>query len=93
MSEIQFLPSLLQELMKILDVDNEHYLTREVAVGHFATHLPNYTDTRCISYVTEMCHKVREFMPYRMPDFISSCKSNSITSNLTSCALVQQLCS
>lgn len=81
MSEIQFLPSLLQELMKNLDLVDEHYLTKEVAVGHFATHLPNYTDTRCIAYVTEMCHKVREFMPYCMPDFISS--------NLTSHALVQ----
>ncbi|XP_023702035.1 sister chromatid cohesion protein PDS5 homolog B-A isoform X3 [Cryptotermes secundus] len=48
---------ILTELMKNLDLVDEHYLTKEVAVGHFATHLPNYTDTRCIAYVTEMCHK------------------------------------
>jgi hypothetical protein len=47
--------------MKELDTDSEHYLTREVAVGQFATHLPNYADTRCISYITDLCHKVRLF--------------------------------
>lgn len=47
--------------MKLLDRDSEHYLTRVVAVGHFATHLPSYTDTRCISYITDICHEVRVF--------------------------------
>jgi hypothetical protein len=45
--------------MKELDTNSEHYLTRVVAVGQFATHLPNYTDTRCIVYITGLCYKVR----------------------------------
>jgi hypothetical protein len=66
-SEVQFLTSLLQELMRKLDGANEHYLTIEVAVGYFAMHLPNYADTTCIVYVTEMCYKVRGFMTYCIP--------------------------
>jgi len=45
--------------MKELDTDSEHYLTRAVAVGQFATHLPKYADTRCIDYITSLCCKVR----------------------------------
>jgi len=45
--------------MKELDTDSEHCLTRAVAVGQFATHLPKYTDTRCIAYISSLCYKVR----------------------------------
>ncbi|XP_021942836.1 sister chromatid cohesion protein PDS5 homolog A-B-like isoform X2 [Zootermopsis nevadensis] len=49
---------ILAEFTGLLDIHSKHYLTREVAVSHFARYLPNYTDTRCITYVTEMCHEV-----------------------------------
>ena len=45
--------------MKELDTDSEHYLSRAVAVGQFATHLPKNTDTRCINYIASLCYKVR----------------------------------
>jgi len=47
--------------MKELDTDSEHCLTRAVAVGQFATHLPKYTDTRCTVYISSLCYKVRWF--------------------------------
>jgi len=45
--------------MKELDLDSEHCLTRAAAVGQFATHLPEYADTRCMAYIESLCYKVR----------------------------------